>query len=335
MTSTRHPTPAQLLKQIGAESLPPILHICTPDEVRFRRAVATTITSRSDMQSAEIRRLRAADMSSSELTNLHDESLSLSLFASKRVFILEQVDTLPIAMEKAVLKQIAQPIPNVTFVVWSRALPSASPWRKISHQTFVELEALKGQELRRWTEREFSLHSITVASGAPIEKIIEIADSSPDTIARYCEQLALYLDGETCTVEHIQQLFVGHPDTDDFALIGMINRRDPLRVYLQVNQMLAAGRNPFPTIALLAKNISQYLVLKLALERKSAPAAIRQELAIQPWLFQKHLDAVKQYSLDQLFAANLMVLAADSRLKGRSLGADHVLVDFVASVASR
>lgn len=330
-------SPSNIFKELQESASAPfaILFQCK-DEIRFRRALEI-LKRHPDLVSAEEQRFRAADITPLTLVELSDAARSIGLFSSKKLFILEGVEALPLATEKSLLALCTKPIEGVHFFIWARSLNPSSGWRKLESTTLrtIELAPLKGHDLRRWTEKELRSQSIVQFTNDVVEPLIDLCNELPDLIVARIEQLATYLDDEPCTRETLAALFPEHLAPDDFALIGLMNRKDSLRAILQVDEMLRDGRNPFPTIALLAKSLLNYAVMQRALESGVPQGELRQGMNVPPWLFQKQLDGARSYRARELSRIAHQILRTDSKLKGRSLGPEQVLFDFVLDIAGR
>lgn len=341
---------AELVKRLTsqAECASSLLILC-PDEIRKHRildiffaaflpqntpANNSTILHGASSPSLALSRLDAGNLDAAAIKSLADDVSCLSLFAQRRFFVIYSIESLRTECVNALLELCMRLPADCKFILSGSKLAAASSIKKFfaGRSALIELDALQGQELRRWTAKELRRLGLNRISQAALDALVEIGEESPDKISKLAEHLSLFCDGGQAGLQDLERVFHYQTVQSDFAFLDSINQGKISRAEALLNDLFASGKSPFMLLALLAKTFSNYLSIKSALQRGVPAAEIRQSLNAAPWVFNKHLQAVKNYSLQQLKRSIHAILRADSKLKHRSLGAEAIFSELFHSI---
>jgi DNA polymerase-3 subunit delta len=234
-------------------------------------------------------------------------------------------------MTTALAAALKSGIGTSRMILLASSLPARNPIRAAVEKKgqVIDLPELKGAELRRWTEKELRMAGFEEFPEAAVEGLSVLGDESPDQLVKLIEHLALYLEGKSLRVQDIAAVFPGRFEPTEYELLDAIAQRNIGQAEALLSALLRSGKNPFMMISLFVRTFSTYLSIRSLLDRQLAQAEVRQTLGIAPWLFQKHLGAVKGSSLSKLRDSLTAILRADSKLKNRSLGPESIFSELI------
>ena len=333
--------PVETFNRIKAlPDLPPFVLLLCSDLVRKNRIADTLLQKFFPAKNGEpgyaastgLCRIDAAVLNKDGLAELSEKVISPSLFSAHQLFLIRNIDELNTGLNKSFIKLLESLPPGINFILSGKSLPASNPLVSFFalRDLLVELPDLKGQELRRWTEKELRTAGIKSVNTPVTDALIKLAESSPDRIVQLVEHAALYCEDGKLELQTIRTLFAEHVEPEEFALIDAISDRNPSRPELLLNQLMASGKSAFPILAIISRVFSNYLLIKHLAIRGRTPNDIRQELKMTSWVFGKSQTAAKRYSLTHLVVCFKHVLRADSLLKNRSLGQGAVLSDLIS-----
>lgn len=312
-----------------ARQLPEHILIVARERIRRERVLEALLVGRA---ASELTRRRGSALTVDELASLKAELQALSLFAPERIFVLEGVDEVGAAQQKALALLCTLAHPGNSLILTAGELPKGSALRKVCGENAVlELSALTPTEALSWIGREMKQQGLQPTAESA-QAVAAVAAGSLDEAARVIQYLGLYSNDGSLTPAEIFALFPDHPDPNDFALLDAINRRDRKGAETTLSQLLNAGKSPFLIVSLLCRSFFTYFLLRSLLDQKQSPSQIQEALDLKPWLYQKHVAAVQKRPLEKLHSSLSALLAADSRLKNRSLGSELVLSACVANL---
>lgn len=367
-TSISAHSAADLVTLLKASPALTILLIVIPDSVRRERAVYLTIKHWLDDQYAErstdwvapiahhniegsdartqlapqeltlsssVHRLTAADLDRGAIASLSDSVASLSLFSRKEVTWIRDVEECSAQSLQGLTALFERFCLEHRLILSASALPAGHALRKIKNERFsvFELPGLHAFELRRWAERELKRAGFTRWDNETIDLLCLTAEESADQVVGMIQQLALYADSPSLTVNDIAQLFVQRVVPGEFDFLDALAGRNHGKCELMITDLLRSGKNPFMLLSLIARSFSNYLAIAAMRAEGVPPATIRQELGLSPWVYNKAEAILRRHSPDSLTSAIHTLVRVDSRLKNRSLGVDLLMSEMIDGIA--
>ena len=245
-----------------------------------------------------------------------------SLFEPVRYALIKNIQIAKAQELEPLSQLIARSLSHIKLFIVGEGLPNSGNFKKVleKHATLLDFEELKGAELRRWTERELRQNGIEAPSDEVVELIVSLAADEPAEISRLLEKLSIYLDGAPASAEAIRSLTPSRPSGNDFDLADSLTLGKRINTELLLHNLLAQGSSPFMLIGLLAKTFTTLYRIRALLDRGVQAQAIRTDLGITPWLFNKYLPAAQKVPLARLERNLNALLKADFSLKNKSLG---------------
>ena len=348
--------PAEQVKKIlQLKDCPNVLLILAPDEIRKLRifdllleafppssallssALPKQLNSGRGRFDAAVKKLDAAALDSAAIGALLDDISALSLFSGKRFFLIREIESLAVPLQKPLLELIKRLSDDTKLIMIGSKLAQSNPIRKTLEQgeSVIELEELKGTDLRRWVQKELKRLGFMKFSEGTIEMISALGDESPDQIVKIVEHLAVFCDSDQITPQDIQKVFVQRLAPGEFDFLEAVVQGKTVKAEVLLHNLLAGGKNPFLLLALFARSFSNYLAIKSLLQKGLQPNEIRDLMGMSPWVFNKNIAAARNYTMEKLKNCLGLILKADSRLKNRSLGNEAIFSDLLFGLAKR
>ncbi len=300
---------------------PALIYLAAPDRIRKDRAVEFLLRKIAPSAGAPLR-LHGQELTLLRVQNLRDEVRSGSLFSSQRYIVITNADAIPAPSLKALPAALGLLSEGVHIIFLAETIRKADPLVTFikSQGEILELSALKGYDLKRWTKRELAQQGITTIPEAALERLILLAEESPDELVRFCERLALYVDGAEVLSEDLSALFAAQVDPNDFALAEALSQKSPAELALLLHELMTAGRAPLMLLALISKTYLTVLQIRVLHAQGLAPAQIRSQLEISPWQFQRQLPLAQRLPAPRIYQSAGNIIRAECKLKGKSLG---------------
>ena len=319
----------------SSKECPSCVVITSPDRVRRTRALEHLLKHFSGSVPKNLRTFTFGEQGKNDPTRFIRDLEEPSLFEPVRFAIMRGVEAAKAADLEPVSAFIKKAVPGVHLFIIGESLPNTPNFKKTveacaSHLPF---EALKGAELRKWTEREVKGSEISEASDEVIELIVALGEETPEAISRLIEKFSLYLGGSNATINALKALEPGRAQASDFELAESLLGRNRGVTEALLARLINQGSSPFMLIGLLTKTFTSLLRIRALLDSGVSQNDIRTSMGLTPWIFSKYLPLAKQRSVDSLSRTVESLLRADFKLKDRSLGPTAILSSVAATIA--
>ncbi|MGB0435628.1 MAG: DNA polymerase III subunit delta [Mycobacterium sp.] len=296
--------------------------------LRDARAAAGDSNPSASAADMPVDRLRAGEVSNSELAEL----LSPSLFADERVVVLES------AAEAgkdavAIIESAAADLPEGTLLVVAhsgggRAKALAERLRKMGAQVHPCARVTKASERADFVRREFRALRVKVDDDT-VTAVLDAVGSDLRELASACSQLVADtgadLDAAAVRRYHSGKAEVKGFDIADKAVVGDVaGAAEALRWAMM-------GGQPHVVVAdALAEAV--HAIARVG-PMSGDPYRLAGELGMPPWRVQKAQKQARRWSRDSVAEAMRLVASLNADVKGAAANPDYALETAVRSVA--
>ncbi|MGB0876920.1 MAG: DNA polymerase III subunit delta [Mycobacterium sp.] len=296
--------------------------------LRDARAAAGDSNPSASAADMPVDRLRAGEVSTSELAEL----LSPSLFADERVVVLES------AAEAgkdavAIIESAAADLPEGTLLVVAhsgggRAKALAERLRKMGAQVHPCARVTKASERADFVRREFRALRVKVDDDT-VTAVLDAVGSDLRELASACSQLVADtgadLDAAAVRRYHSGKAEVKGFDIADKAVVGDVaGAAEALRWAMM-------GGQPHVVVAdALAEAV--HAIARVG-PMSGDPYRLAGELGMPPWRVQKAQKQARRWSRDSVAEAMRLVASLNADVKGAAANPDYALETAVRSVA--
>jgi DNA polymerase III delta subunit len=276
--------------------------------------------------------------------SLRDTFCSISLFSSNSFFLLRGCHEISSTLGKALSSVLAELPQGVGVVLIGERLPGTSTLKKLAAKQgwLLELSELEHTDLLKWTTKELKKRGIPDIEPVALNTLVDISDRTLDSLATLIEHLALYLNATPSSPssakvrkQDILELFVEHPDPNEFSLVEIALSGNPAQIESQIRSLVAAGKSEFRLLGLISRALSQYQLVHSLKQAGKNDAQIRATLKLPPSIASKVAGAALRISPERLRLAKQEVVRADGLFKNRSLGTEIVLDNLCHRIGRR
>lgn len=178
----------------------------------------------------------------------------------------------------------------------------------------VEFETEKADKLVSWIVRHFNAKGVKYDMNVPRE-IINVCGSDMYILQGEISKLTEVYSNKPLSVSDVRTYCCANSAYKYFDIATALNRRDIIAAK-RILESLDLGRDKLPmTVGFLAKNYSEMLLVKMALNSGKGFDAIAKDLKIPSWRIGKISQSVGQSDVNSLYFAINQLALADQKLK--------------------
>ncbi|OBB71641.1 DNA polymerase III subunit delta [Mycobacterium sp. 852014-52144_SCH5372336] len=308
------------------------LHLVLGDEeLLVERAVAAVlrdVRKQAGVHDIPIDRLRAGEVSTSELAEL----LSPSLFAEERVVVLESAAEAGKDAAALIAESAADLPPGTMLVVvhsgGGRAKGLADQLKKLGARVHPCARITKAADRADFVRREFRALKVKVGEDT-VTAVLDAIGSDIRELAAACSQLVTdtggALDAEAVRRYHSGKAEVKGFDVADKAVVGDVaGAAEALRWAMMRGE---------PHVVLADALAEAVHTIARVRPLSGDPYRLASELGMPPWRVQKAQKQARRWSHTTVAEAMRLVAALNADVKGAAADADYALEATVRRVA--
>ncbi|KUI07935.1 DNA polymerase III subunit delta [Mycolicibacterium acapulense] len=308
------------------------LHLVLGDEeLLVERAVAAVlrdVRKQAGVHDIPVDRLRAGEVSTSELAEL----LSPSLFAEERVVVLEAAAEAGKDAAALIAESAADLPPGTMLVVvhsgGGRAKALADQLKKLGAQVHPCARITKAADRADFVRREFRALKVKVGEDT-VTAVLDAIGSDIRELAAACSQLVTdtggAVDAEAVRRYHSGKAEVKGFDVADKAVVGDVaGAAEALRWAMMRGE---------PHVVLADALAEAVHTIARVRPLSGDPYRLASELGMPPWRVQKAQKQARRWSTTTVAEAMRLVAALNADVKGAAADADYALEATVRRVA--
>lgn len=238
----------------------------------------------------------------------------------------------------ALLKYLPQ-LPETTRLVFveSRSLHGNNPILSQAQRdgkSFVrEFELLRHGAVSRWITRRVEEKGGKIESGA-VMLLTAYGGEDLRLLDQEIEKLLIYAGDRAITEADVRRLVPAAAESDIFAMVDALGRRDRRQAATRLHELLEAGESPIYLLYMIARQFRILTQVKELAGQGLQPGGIQSRLGLHPFVVQKALAQARNFSLSQLNAIYGKILDTDEAIKTGQLDAELALDLLVAELAN-
>ena len=308
------------------------LHLVLGDEeLLVERAVAAVLKNartRAGTDDVPVNRLRAGEVSTSELAEL----LSPSLFSDERVVVLES------AAEAgkdavAIIATAAADLPPGTMLVvvhsgGGRAKALADQLKKLGADVHPCAKIVKAADRADFLRKEFRGHKVKVTDDT-VTAVLDAVGSDVRELAAACSQLVADTAGQVDAAA-VRRYHSGKAEVKGFDIADKAVAGDVAGAAEALRWAMLSGEPQVVLADALAEAV--HTIARVA-PLSGDPYRLAGELGMPPWRVQKAQKQARRWSQASVAEAMRLVAALNADVKGAAADADYALESAVRRVA--
>jgi DNA polymerase-3 subunit delta len=308
------------------------LHLVLGDEeLLVERAVAGVLRQARKLagtQDVPVNRLRAGEVSTSELAEL----LSPSLFADERVVVLEAAAE---AGKDAVnlIAAVAADLPPGTMLIvihsgGGRAKALADQLKRLGAQMHSCARITKASERADFVRKEFRTLKVKVSDDT-VTAVLDAVGSDVRELAAVCSQLVADTDG-TVDAAAVRRYHAGRAEVKGFDIADKAVVGDLAGAAEALRWAMMSGE---PLVVLADALAEAVHTIARVGPLSGDPYRLAAELGMPPWRVQKAQKQARRWSRGSIAEAMRLVATLNADVKGAAADADYALEAAVRKVA--
>jgi DNA polymerase III subunit delta len=223
------------------------------------------------------------------------------------------------------LKEYLARLPESTRLVFveSKTLAKNNPILKQAESDkknahIKEFEELKPRALPKWIQDRVEEKGGTIEPSA-VEELGAHVGTDLRLIDNEVDKLLTYRNGETIRAEDVRALVASVRESDIFALVDALGRRESGNALKLLHAQLDHNAAPIYLLSMIVRQFRLLLQMKDLAARGKPIAAAREQLKLYPFVAEKTWNQALNFSLPQLEAIYQRLLDTDVSIKtGRS-----------------
>ncbi|TMC18422.1 MAG: DNA polymerase III subunit delta [Chloroflexi bacterium] len=183
------------------------------------------------------------------------------------------------------------------------------------HGKVIQSTVPKGSALNNWITKRAKSVDVKVAPDA-VTLLADFIGNNLRLLANEIDKLATYVGpGGTIRVADVRQLSAQVQEARIFDLTDALAQRDRKKALHLLHDLLADGEPPLKLISTITTQVRSLLLVKELAQKGQRGAQIASTLGIAPFIAEKALRQVGNFSVAQLENTYRQLLATDAALK--------------------
>ncbi len=308
------------------------LHLVLGDEeLLVERSVAAVLKNarkRAGTDDVPVNRLRAGEVSTSELAEL----LSPSLFSDERVVVLESAAEAGKDAVALIATAAADLPPGTMLVVvhsgGGRAKALADQLKKFGAEVHPCAKIVKAADRADFLRKEFRGHKVKVTDDT-VTAMLDAVGSDIRELAAACSQLVADTAGEVDAAA-VRRYHSGKAEVKGFDIADKAVTGDVAGAAEALRWAMLSGEPQVVLADALAEAV--HTIARVA-PLSGDPYRLAGELGMPPWRVQKAQKQARRWSRASVAEAMRLVAALNADVKGAAADADYALESAVRRVA--
>jgi DNA polymerase-3 subunit delta len=313
------------------ELLAPLLLVVGDEELLVARAVSTVVGAARDADpNVDVRDLDGSEIEPGDLAEL----LSPSLFAERRVLVIQGAESLTKDAAAEVLAYIAAPLDEVTMLVvhagGAKGKALLGPLQAAATRTVSAAKLTKPGERRDFLRAELRADGRVVDEEA-VGALLEAVGNDLRELASAASQLLSDTDGPI-TVEAVARYHRGRAEANGFAVAERAVEGD-LAGALELVRWWSMVKLEHVLVTSALANTLRSMAMVASAGRGPA-GALAGQLGMPTWKVEKTQRQVRGWRPEGLVQAFQAVAAADADVKGGAVDQDYAVERMLLAVVN-
>ncbi len=266
------------------------------------------------------------------------------LFAEKKMVIWKNVLSLDIAKQGKLKNQLQDFEKNdnqatILIIVELHSKESRSQlFTYLKKREKAEhYEILKGEKLSQWIKQkvaELSEQKVTISDRA-IEKLARINRHDLWQLSQALQQMVSFKLQGVLDLAEVDYFCQGEAEAKIFDLVDAVGNGNKGRALKLKKQLIDQGENEFYIFTMILFQIKNLIKVSLSVKQKNKTAReISQRLKMHPFVIQKTLGQLKNFSLKKLKKIYALATKLDLKTKTGEATMDQVLDYFIIKIGT-
>ncbi len=258
----------------------------------------------------------------------------LPMFASRRLVMVQKVESWKKEQRQALLAYLEQPSPKGCLVLTAASRKGLEKLEEAvkRHGQVVTFPVVSGKEIQRWLQERAAGYGKKMSLPAA-HHLVERVGEDLGSLESELNKLSLYVgDRSRIEVQDVEETVSAQRSLNVFEMVRCVGSKEPGKALHALRQLILAGEVPLVILALLARQIRIMWQVKEGMERRLSTAQMAREMGIPPYAVGGYAKQAEAFTEDDLHAAHGAMRRADVRMKSTGTSPALILEEVIVGL---
>ncbi len=309
-----------------------IIFLYGPDTYRSRQKLNEVVGHYKKIHKSGLD-LKYFDLREEDFQDFKGQFQSVSMFAGKKLFILEDVSQNKDFKERFLenAKKFANSENAILFYEAGEAPKDKffASLKKIGE--CQEFKSLEGQKLRNWVRKELKEYGSEINEKA-LNKLIDFVGNNLWQMGNEIKKLASYKNKKKIEEEDIELLVKPEIETDIFKTIDALAARNKKQAIELLHEHIDKGDSPLYLLSMINFQFRNLLIIKDLIEKRKPFYAFSKETGLHPYVIKKSCNSAQKFTFQELKKIYQKIFQVDLGIKTGRIEPGVALDVFIAEI---
>lgn len=310
-----------------------IIFLYGQDTYRSRRKLNEIIEHHKKIHKSGLN-LKYLNLNEKSFEDFKDEFQSISMFAEKKLIILEEAFTNQNFKENF-LKNSKKFVDSRDIVLFheTKETPRSDSLFKFlkKYTKSQEFELLEGENLKNWAKKEIENYKVKIHLIA-LEKLIDYVGNDLWQMANEIRKLVSYKENKKIEVKDIELLVKPKIEPEIFKTIDAIASKNKKQALELIHKHLEKGDNPLYLLSMINFQFRNLLTIRDLIEKNKSPYTLLAETKLHPYVIKKSCSQAQKFKIDELKKIYQKIFQVDLAIKTGKVEPEVALDIFIAEI---
>jgi len=293
-----------------------IIFLYGQDTYRSRRKLNEIIEHYKKIHKSGLN-LKYFNLSEKGFEDFKDEFQSISMFAEKKLMVLEEAFTNR-NFKEIFLKNSKRFIDSRDILLFyeTKETPRGDPLFKFlkKYAKSQEFKLLEGENLENWVKKEIENYKVKINPLA-LEKLTDYVGNDLWQMANEIGKLASYKKNKKVGEKDVELLVKPKIEPEIFKTIDAIASRNKKQALELIHKHLERGDNPLYLLSMINFQFRNLLTIRDLIEKNKSPYTLLEETTLHPDVMKKSYSQAQKFKIDELKKIYQKIFQVDLAIK--------------------
>jgi len=278
--------------------------------------------------------LKYLNLSEKGFEDFKDEFQSISMFAEKKLIILEETFTNQNFKENFLKnpKKFVDSGDTILFYEITET-PRSGPLFKFlkRYAKSQEFELLEGENLKNWVKKEIENHKVKIDPVA-LEKLTDYVGNDIWQMANEIGKLVNYKKNKKVEAKDVELLVKPKIEPEIFKTIDAIASKNKKQALELIHKHLEKGDSPLYLLSMINFQFRNLLTIRDLIEKNKSPYTLFKEVKLHPYVIKKSYSQAQKFKIDELKKIYQKIFQVDLAIKTGKVEPGTALDIFIAEI---
>ena len=310
-----------------------IIFLYGQDTYRSRRKLNEIIEHYKKIHKSGLN-LKYLNLSEKSFEDFKDEFQSISMFAEKKLIILEEAFTNQNFKENF-LKNSKKFVDSKDIILFyeTKETPRSDPLFKFlkKYAKSQEFKLLGGENLKNWVKKEIEKYKVKINPIA-LEKLTDYVGDDLWQMANEIRKLVSYKKNKKVEAKDIELLVKPKIEPEIFKTIDAIASKNKKQALELIHKHLEKGDNPLYLLSMINFQFRNLFTIRDLIEKNKSPYALSKEAKLHPYVIKKSYSQAQKFKIDELKKIYQKIFQVDLAIKTGKVEPETALDIFIAEI---